>query len=260
MRIRQRVAGPQKQRRLLAAIGDHRFHHAAIDFRLLDAGLGRIAAGRQHEIPELRGTREDLQFLFAFHRTQHFHHIFEIDEFGLRQKLPQPGEYAVRQPAVRIERARKPVHADARFGEAEFAQPLDDRVRPSFAPRPHVGHPILSRAPAIDEGRHHHIRRRLADARKHQHIEFGIAADRRQITRIGGAEIPHRGPAPQHQTIEAARLHLLSRHRPAAIALGKRQARQFQFIAHLSAPFPKRPSAILSSLVSSLARACARGF
>ena len=54
MRIGMAIAGPQEQRRLLAAVGEHRLHHAGVDLAFLDAGPRGVAAGRQHQVAEPR--------------------------------------------------------------------------------------------------------------------------------------------------------------------------------------------------------------
>ena len=52
----------------------------------------------------------------------------------------------VRQPAVRIERAGEPVHADPAAVELELLDAAGDRIRPGLGARPHVARPSPARA------------------------------------------------------------------------------------------------------------------
>jgi hypothetical protein len=87
--------------------------------------------------------------------------------------------------------------------------------------------------PAVQERGHLDDRGRLAYGREDQHVELGIAADRRQIARIGRVEVPHHGPAPQHDGVEAAGRHLLPHGGIAPVALGEREARKLERGAHV---------------------------
>ena len=134
----------------------------------------------------------------------------------------------VRQPAVRIERPGEPVHADPAAVELELLDAAGDRVRPGLGARADVAHPVLRRAPAFEEGRHLHDRGGLALGREHQHVELGVAADRREVAGVGGVEVPHGRPAPQHDGVEVARRHLLAHGGPAPVTLGEREAGEFE--------------------------------
>ena len=149
------------------------------------------------------------------------------------KKLLQAQIDAMRQPAVGIERAGKAVHADAAALEFQLLDALGDAVGPGALARPDVADPILRAAPAFQEGRHQHEAGRIALAREHQHVEFGIAADRTEIARIGDAEVPHQRPAPQHQAIEIARRHVVTHRGPAPVALAQRQPGEFESVAHV---------------------------
>ena len=96
MRIGMAVAGPQKQSRLFATLGNHRLHHVAVDLALPDAGLRGVAARRQHQVADLGGLGEDVEFLVALDGAHLLQHIVERDERGARQQLLQPHIDAVR--------------------------------------------------------------------------------------------------------------------------------------------------------------------
>ena len=67
---------------------------------------------------------------------------------------------------------------------------------------------------------------------KDQHVVLGVAADRRQIARVGGVEVPHHRPAPQHDGVEAAGRHLLPHRGIAPVAFGQREARKLERGTH----------------------------
>jgi hypothetical protein len=157
----------------------------------------------------------------AFDGAHLLQHVVEIDETGAGQEFLQPQINTVRQPAVGIERTCQAIHADTAAFELQLLDALGDAVGPGALAWPDVAHPILRALPAGEKGRHLHETRRIAVARKHQHVEFGIAADGAEIAGIGDAEVPHQRPAPQHEAIEAARVHLLAHSRPAPVALAQ---------------------------------------
>ncbi len=138
----------------------------------------------------------------------------------------------MRQPAVRVERTRETVHADLAALELELLDAARDGVRPGLGAGTDVGDPVLRRVPALQERRHLDDRGRLSDRRENQHVELGVAADRRQIPGIGRIEVPHHRPAPQHDGVEAACRHLFPHGRIAPVTFGEREARQFKRGAH----------------------------
>ena len=113
----------------------------------------------------------------------------------------------------------------------ELLDALGDAVRPGALAGADVADPILRAAPAFEEGRHQHEAGRIALAREHQHVEFGIAADRAEIARIGDAKVPHQRPAPEHEAIEVARRHVLAHRGPAPVALAQRKSGQFENVS-----------------------------
>src|SRR5258708_8089581 len=244
MRIGIAVAGPQTQGRLLAAVRQHRLHHAAVDLALLDAGPGGVAARRQHQVADLRRLAEDAELFVALDGAHLLQHVVEMDELGAGQNLLQAQINAVRQPAVGIERAGQAVHADAAAFELEFLDALGDRVRPGALARADVADPGLSAAPAFEEGRHQHEASRIALAREHQHVEFGIAADRAEIAAIDDAKVPPHSPYPEHEAIEVAGRHLLAYRRPAPVALAQRKSWQLENVTHDGLVTPLAASAV----------------
>ena len=150
----------------------------------------------------------------------------------MRQQLLEPDIDAVREPAVRIQWAGKPVHADSAAAEAKLGDALCYRVRPGAAARSDIADPVLGAAPSLDEGRHLHETGRLAGNRKNQNVELRIAAHRAEVARIGGVEVPHRGPAPQHDRLEAALLHASAHQPPTPLAFAAGQPRQLQNLSH----------------------------
>ena len=138
----------------------------------------------------------------------------------------------VRQPAVRIERTGETVHSDLAALELQLLDAACNGIGPGLGARADVAHPILRRVPAVQERRHLDDRRRLPHRGKDQHVELGVAADRRQIARVGGVEVPHHRPAPQHDGVEAAGRHLLPHGGIAPVTFGQREARKFERGAH----------------------------
>ena len=154
MRIGVLVAGPEEQRRLLAAVRQHGLHHAGIDLAFLDAGPRGVAAGRQHQVAELRGLVERRDLLGALHDAELLQHVVEIDDLRARHADPVSRSVdAVRRPAVRIERAGEAVDADLGAGQLQFGQPVGDAVGQGALARPHVGDPVLRALPVVGEHR-----------------------------------------------------------------------------------------------------------
>jgi hypothetical protein len=219
VRIRVAVAGPEKQRWLLAAVGDHGLHHAGVDLAVLDAGPRQIAASTEHQVAELGCFAQRTKLFGAFDGTDLLQHVIEADDLRLGHQLDHALVDVVWHPAVGIERAGVAVHADATAVELQFLEPVGDGIRPGLGARPHVADPVLCGAPAFQERRHLHDRGRLAAHWEDQDIELGVTADRAEVAGVGGVEVPHRRPAPQHDGVEIACGHLLAHGGPAPVAL-----------------------------------------
>ncbi len=75
----------------------------------------------EHQVAELGGLAQEVELLGALDRPHLLQHVVEATMLAFGQERLEARENVVRQPAVRIERAGEPVHADPAPVELELA-------------------------------------------------------------------------------------------------------------------------------------------